>query len=416
MVLLTDFFTLHKTYLHHIKLIESILNMKNSINHSPVWAEISIEAITHNLEVIRQLIQPSVKIMAVVKANGYGHGAVTVAHAAKNSGAYACGVARLSEALELRKAGLKLPILIFGFTDPNCTDILISHNLTQTVFSLPYAESLSYHAKKSGKQLNVHLKIDTGMGRLGLSLHQPEDKGQISSRSMETLCKQIHQMCSLVYLEVEGIYTHFAASDSADKSSAMRQLDLFNYVVKSLDANDINIQIKHAANSGAVISLPNAHFDMVRPGIMMYGLYPSTETISKGFQLIPAMQLKTRIAQLKDVQRDFKVSYGQTYSTPKPTKLATIPIGYGDGFSRKLSSLGTMLVRGQRAPVVGRVCMDQTIIDVGHIDSVSLSDEVVVLGQQGDEVLSADEMADHIGTINYEVVTKLMARVPRIIV
>ncbi len=390
--------------------------MNAIIGPFPVWAEVDLEAIAHNLSIVKLLVKPSTAIMAVVKANAYGHGAVAVARTAIECGASTLGVARISEAISLRQAGITQPILIFGYTPPALAAVLIEYNLTQTVSSLPYAKELNHHAHHAGGQITIHLKIDTGMGRLGFATYQPEDNSAEAQVLVANFIDQISQLCNCDNLLREGAYTHFAASDSSDKSSANKQLDLFKRNLVLLEAENIRFSIQHAANSGAVCDLPEAHLDMVRPGVMLYGLYPSDEVRRDTIELKPAMQIKAKIAQVKDVPKDFSVSYGHTYITSKATRLATVPIGYGDGFNRRLSSSGAMLVRGQRAPVIGRVCMDQTIIDVGHIKGVCTDDEVTVLGQQGDEIISADEIAHLLETINYEVVTSLMSRVPRVTV
>lgn len=378
----------------------------------PVWAEIDLDAIEHNLSVVKKLVGSS-EIMAVVKANGYGHGAVAVARRAVQCGATKIGVARVSEALILREAGITEPILIFGYTPPALADVLIKNNLTQTVASLFYGQELNQYA--DGK-LSVHIKIDTGMGRLGFNTCEPEAHNEEGKAREADFIDQVNQLCNCKNLRQEGIFTHFAASDRLDRSSASKQLALFKKHVALLENANITFQIKHAANSGGVCTLPEAHLDMVRPGIMLYGLYPSEELRNDALNLKPAMQIKAKIAQIKDVHKGFSVSYGHTHITTEATRLATIPIGYGDGYNRHLSSLGTMLVKGQRAPVVGRVCMDQTIIDVGHIEGVTTADEVTILGQQEDEAIFADEIAQQLETINYEVVTALMSRVPRIVV
>jgi len=382
----------------------------------PVWAEIDLDAIAHNLSVVKRLVKPSTAVMAVVKANGYGHGATAVAQTAFECGVSKIGVARFSEAIELRKAGITQPILIFGYTPPVLADALIENNIAQTVPSLSYAQELNHHASQAGARITVHLKIDTGMGRLGFATYQSEGKSTGDQNIAANFLDQMRRLCRCNNLLREGVYTHFAASDSSNKSSANKQLGLFKNYLALLEAENIRFSIKHASNSGAVCNLPDAHLDMVRPGVMLYGLYPSEEIRRSSIVLKPAMQIKARIAQVKNVPKGFSVGYGHTYSTPKATRLATIPIGYGDGFNRHLSSSGAMLVRGQRAPVVGRVCMDQTIIDVGHIRDINNDDEVIVMGQQGDQMVSADEIAQRIETINYEVVTSLMSRVPRVIV
>lgn len=389
--------------------------MNAKVGPFAVWAEIDLDAVAHNLNIVKQLVT-SAEIMAVVKANGYGHGATAVARRAVQCGASKIGVARISEALSLREAGITEPILIFGYTPPALADVLIKNNLTQTVASLSYGQELSHYAQYEDSRLSVHIKIDTGMGRLGFNTCEPVTRSEESKAGEVGFIDQMNQLRKFQNLRQEGIFTHFAASDRLDKSSASKQLDLFKKHVALLESENMTFQIRHAANSGAVCTLPEAHLDMVRPGIMLYGLSPSDELRNDVIKLKPAMQIKAKIAQVKDVHKGFSVSYGHTHVTPEATRLATIPIGYGDGYSRHLSSLGTMLVRGQRAPVVGRVCMDQTIIDVGHIKGVTTADEVTILGQQGNEIILADEIAHQLETINYEVVTSLMSRVPRIVV
>lgn len=390
--------------------------MKNDIGSHPVWAEIDIQAIEYNLQIVRQLIQPAVEIMAVVKADGYGHGAETVAHAVCNAGVDALGVARLSEAVSLRKAGVTLPIMIFGYTPPECTEVLINYSLTQTLFSLPYAEAINCYAKKAGGCISAHLKIDTGMGRLGLIPNYQGNTRNNSYKIEEKFLDTIKNICNLENLSIKGIFTHFAASDTTDKTSAKKQLAIFNTVVHELEMANIKIPCKHAANSGAIIGFPDAHLDMVRPGIMMYGLYPSEEMESPELQLKPAMQLKAKVVQTKQVPSDFSISYGHTFTTAKPTTIATLPLGYADGYDRRLSSLGKVLIRGQYAPVVGRICMDQLVIDIGHIQGVSEGDEAVIWGKQNNKVITVDSIANQLGTINYEVVSTIMTRVPKIYV
>jgi len=376
-----------------------------------VWTEIDLKAIAHNVRELRRVVSPRARLMAVVKANGYGHGAPEVAARALQSGADILGVARLNEGIRLRKAGIDAPILIFGYSPPDQAEKLIEFDLTQTAYSYKVAEILSRAAVSHGKKIKIHFKVDTGMGRVGLvSDQRSELRGQSSDNGQRTT-DIIESVARLPGLELEGIFTHFAASDSSDKSFAKRQFEIFTDL---LDRLRVDIPIKHAANSGAIIDLPETHLDMVRAGISLYGLYPSDEVEKSRIALKPAMALKARIVHLKKVPADFKVSYGMTYRTEKPTTIASVPIGYGDGFSRLLSSRGFMLVRGRRAPIAGRVCMDMTMIDVGHIPDVGMEDEVVIFGRQGDSVITADEIASALHTINYEVVSSITARVPRI--
>ncbi len=377
-----------------------------------VWAEVDLKAIAHNVRELRRLTHPEARVMAVVKANGYGHGSVEVARTALANGAEWLGVARLHEAVVLRKAGLAAPILIFGYTNPQEAGTLARHDLIQTVYTCAAAEALSQHLATMKKRLRIHLKLDTGMGRLGF-LPEVLSTGESTG---DGLVPQIERVSRLPGLEIEGIYTHFATSDSADKQHALRQLCLFHDVLDRLRAAGLEPPVKHAANSAAVIDLPESHLDLVRPGIATYGLYPSDEVHKERIRLKPAMQLKSRIIYVKRVPAGFKISYGITYETKKPTTIATVPVGYADGLNRLLSSRGQMLVHGQRASIVGRVCMDLTMLDVGHLSDVAIGDEVVVFGRQSDEQIHVDEMAGSLNTINYEIVTSLSARVPRVYV
>jgi alanine racemase len=388
--------------------------LNDAVQHDPlIWAEIDLQAIAHNVRELRRVTRPETRLMVAVKGNAYGHGTVKVAQTATAHGADAVGVARIEEGVELRQAGLDVPILVFGYTPPSLAPRLIEYGLTQTVGSLDTAQAHSAALQGRGQTLKVHLKVDTGMGRLGLL----PAGNQSSSPAMPILnraLEEVLQINQLPGLKLVGIFTHFASADSADKTFTLKQLNRFNRFLAELEKAGINGLTRHAANSAAVIDLPESHLDMVRPGISLYGLYPSDEVDKDRIQLIPAMTLKARIIHLKKVTAGFKVSYGSTYTTPAPTTIATVPVGYADGYSRLLSNRGQMLVHGQRAPIAGRVCMDLTMLDVGHIADVQLDDEVVIFGRQDNTLLSADEVAAHIDTINYEIVAALTARVPRI--
>jgi alanine racemase len=383
------------------------------MNAELVCAEIDLNAIANNVKELRRITDPNARLMAVVKANGYGHGATEVARCALQNGAEALGVARIEEAIQIRAAGIQAPILIFGYTSPEIAPKVLTFDLTQTVYSFAYAKALSDKASYLKKKIRVHLKIDTGMGRLGLLAGILQPNGLSCSAERDPVQEAL-SIAALAGLEVEGIFTHFATADSADKSYAKRQLDLFGDYLERLRQAGLDFPIKHAANSAALIDFPESHLDMVRPGIATYGLYPSEEVNKARVALEPAMTLKAQIIHLKKVPAGFKVSYGITYQTKKSTIIATVPIGYADGLNRLLSSRGQMLIRGQRAPIIGRVCMDLTMLDVGHINNVSIGDEVVVFGQQGDETLTVDDMASALNTINYEIVSTLTDRVPRI--
>ena len=381
--------------------------------YSPLtWAEIDLNAYAHNIKELRRVTRPGARLMAVVKANGYGHGAVEVARTALQNGAESLGVARLHEAVELREAGLEAPILIFGYSSPDSAETLINYDLTQTVYSPATAEELSDQAARKGK-IKIHIKVDSGMGRLGLLLD--ELAGGISDdRSTANTIGDIAAINGLANLETEGIFTHFATADSADKSYANKQLDRFTDFLNRLDRAGLSPPVRHAANSGAVIDMPDSHLDMVRPGIATYGLYPSDEVNHRRVHLKPVMTLKSSIIHLKKVPAGFNISYGITFQTRNPTTIATVPVGYADGLNRLLSSRGHMLVHGHRIPIVGRVCMDLTMLDVGSLSGVAIEDEVVVFGPQGHEAVTADELASTLNTINYEIVTSITARVPRI--
>ncbi len=389
--------------------------MPNRTDHltiSPVWAEIDLKAVAHNVSELSRVTQPNARLMAVVKANGYGHGAVEVSRCALENGASVLGVARIEEGIQIRKAGIKAPILVFGYTLPQLAGDLLQYDLTQSVATSAAARELSQAAASLAKPLKIHLKVDTGMGRLGLlSTHDPS--GSADRINPDTVAEAL-AIADLDGLVLEGVFTHFAAADSADKAYADYQLELFLNFLKSLQKAGLDPALKHAANSGALIDMPQSHLDLVRPGISIYGLYPSDEVDRQKVSLQPAMTLKTQIIQLKTVPAGFNVSYGMTYTTPRPTTIATIPLGYADGLNRRLSSRGQMLVGGQRVPIIGRVCMDLTMLDVGRIKNVHKGDEVVVFGQQGNETLTVDEMATTLDTINYEIVTGISARVPRV--
>jgi len=342
--------------------------------------------------------------MAVVKANAYGHGIVEIANEMAKSGADYLGVARFEEAVILREADVRLPILIFGYTSRSQFEKLCHYDITQTIYSLEDAKILSDCALSLAKCAKIHIKIDTGMGRLGMI---PDNLHKLSN--------EIADIARLKCLDIEGIFTHFASADGLDKSYTRYQFDVFTDLLESLGQRGITIPLKHAANSAAIIDLPETHLDMVRLGISLYGLYPSQHVLKDKVNLLPAMELKSHIIHLKNVSSGFKISYGSTYETSRPTIIATVPVGYADGYNRLLSSKGIMLVNGNRVPVVGRVCMDLAMLDVGDLGSdIRVEDEVVVFGHQGNASVSIDEIAELLDTINYEIVTSVTSRVKRV--
>ena len=376
---------------------------------SLVRADIDLDAITTNIQELKKVTSPGALFMAVVKANAYGHGAVEVARQALVSGADWLGVARVHEAVALRKAGIDGKILVMNYTPPEFASLALEHDLVLTVFDLNTATAISDTAVAAGSQIVSHLKTDTGMGRLGLRPRGEKVTGLDPSR-----VKLAGRIAELPGLDLEGIFTHFAAADSRDTTYTEKQFDLFCDYIDALKKAGLEFRIRHAANSAAIVAHPQSHLDMVRAGIALYGLSPSAEVNLDHLATRPAMSLKTRLVHVKKVPAGFCVSYGMTYRAPAATTIATVPLGYADGYSRLLSSRGTMLARGQRAPIAGRVCMDLTMLDVGHIEGIRTGDEVVALGRQGDEIISADEIAGVLGTINYEIVSSITARVPRI--
>jgi alanine racemase len=382
------------------------------VDASVVWAEIDLKAIAHNVAELRRITQPEARLMAVVKADGYGHGAIEIAQCALQNGAATLGVARIEEGIRIRQAGIQTPILIFGYTLPEQVADLLEYDLTPCVYAAASARNFSRRAASLGKKIKAHLKVDTGMGRLG-QLPQNFRSDNSTAIAADAL-EETRTIAALDGLELEGICTHFATADSKDKTDAEKQLHLFITYLKRLQQAGLNPPVRHAANSAALIDMPQSHFDMVRPGIAIYGLYPSDEVQKNKVSLKPAMALKARIIHLKKVPAGFKVSYGGTHETQRPTTIATVPVGYADGLNRQLSNRGQMLVHGQRVPIIGRICMDLTMLDVGSIENVQVGDEAVIFGQQNNETLTVDEMAALLNTINYEIVSTITARVPRV--
>ena len=375
---------------------------------SPIYAEIDLAAFRHNLAGIKKILSPGTGIMAVVKADAYGHGVIDIAREAVSAGVKFFAIARMNEAAVLREAGINAPMLLFDDSRTYGADKYTDLNIRASVNSMEDAEYFSASAVEYGRNLKVHVKIDTGMGRLGFIAD-----GLTQSEKDTPLYEKIKRISELPNIEIEGVYTHFANSDTRDKTHAKAQLALFKKLAVEIESVLDKKPLFHMANSAAIMEIPESHFDIVRPGIILYGLYPSDEVDRGIIDLRPVMSLKSKVVHLKKVGPGFRVSYGSTYITERETVIATVPAGYADGISRLLSSNGCMLVRGRRAPIIGRVCMDLTMIDVTGIEGVSVHDEVVLIGKQGNEEITADELAERTGTINYEVVTSLAPRVPR---
>ncbi len=373
--------------------------MPESPQGRPTLCWIDHDALRWNLRQIREKVGANVKILSMVKANAYGHGAAAVAQTLAGAGGDAFGVATLEEGVELRRSGIHAPILVLAGAYEEQLAEFFAHSLTPVVHDLTRLERLEKAVRRRSATLNVHLKIDTGMGRLGLVAAESE--------------AWIPELKNLAALKIEGVFSHFSHAESVDGDYTRRQLEIFNRVVERLRGEQIAPPLVHFANSAATITLPAAYFDMVRPGIMLYGVYPSA-AMANQMILKPVLAWKTNILQLKKVPAGASISYGQTFVTKRESMIATLPIGYADGYPRLLSNRGEVLVGGQRAKVAGRVCMDLTMIDVTDIRNVKQGDEVVLLGRQGDAEISADQIAAWANTISYEILTSIGARVPRI--
>lgn len=365
------------------------------------WVEINLDNLANNIREVKRLTKSGALVTAVIKADGYGHGAVKIGQTLLENGADRFAVAVVDEAIELRKAGFQVPILVLGYTDPARASEVIKYDLEQTVYSLDLARSLSEEAVREGTLVKIHIKLDTGMGRIGL---QP-------NHQTIAMIKEINELPGI---ELEGIYTHFAVADEADKSYTLQQFEKFQWVLLQLETHNIKPRIRHTANSATIIDLPTMHLDMVRAGIMLYGLAPSHEVMLEDVNLLQVMSFKTRISHVKEIEKGDSVSYGRKFIANGKTKIASLPIGYADGFTRLLSGKAEALVHGKRVPLVGSICMDQCMIDVTGIADVHVGDEVVIFGPQGNEMIHIDELATSLGTINYEIVCMIMRRIPRV--
>ncbi len=371
------------------------------------WAEISLDAIAHNFHEIEKKVDGRAKICCVIKADGYGHGAVELAHIYERLGADFFAVSNIDEGIEIRTSGVKLPIVILGYTPVRDAQRLAQYNISQAVFSLDYAKALSAQCAEYGCVCKIHIKCDTGMSRIGFMCQQfPRDEYSI---------KEIYEACSLTNLQLEGLFTHFCVSDETEEGREFttKQFNNFYHVKTELERLGLKIPVVHCSNSGAIEDYDNTYCDMVRAGIILYGLAPSPKLCGK-LDLQPAMTLKTTIAYVKNLKAGADISYGRTFTAEKDMKIATVPIGYADGFVRQNAKEGYMLVNGRRAKIVGRICMDQTMLDVTDIADVKIGDEVIVFGTGGHGEPTADTIAENTETINYEVVCLVGKRVPRI--
>lgn len=366
----------------------------------PVWAEVNLDNLKHNMQEIKRLSGDR-KIMAVVKADAYGHGAVTVASVLRENGADSFAVAVLSEAIELRRAGIKCPILILGFTPPSFIDDIIKYDIDQTVFTYDFAKKLSDYAKKKNKTARIHIALDTGMGRIG---YLPNEES----------IEEIEKISRLPNIKINGAFSHFSTADEVDKGYAKLQMKRFDWFVEKLKDKKIDTGMWHMYNSAAIIDLQQGIGEQVRPGIILYGYYPSHEVNENIINLKPVMSLKTNVINIKELNSGEYVGYGRKFVTEKKTVIATLPVGYADGYSRVLSGKVKVLVKGKYAPVVGTICMDQCMVDVTDIEGVHLGEEVTLIGKDGDNSITAEEIAELMGTISYEVLCVIGKRVPRV--
>src|SRR5699024_8058305 len=371
-------------------------DMRNGIT-AATWAEINLDNINFNLNNIKKLLKEDTKICTVLKANAYGHGSVEIAKFLENKNVDYFAVARLEEAIELRENNIKMPILCLGFVPEESLEYAIKNNITLTIYSLETAKKLNDISEKIGVNANIHIKIDTGMSRIGF---------EVNEESID----QIIKIANLKNLYIEGIYTHFAKSDEIDKDFTYKQVNRFKFIIDNIEKKGINITIKHVSNSAAIMDLPNLNFNMVRCGIVLYGCYPSDEVIKDRLQLKPAMTLKTRVSHIKELKEGTGISYGLRYKTRKQEKIATIPIGYADGFTR-MQNNPKVSINNEVFNVVGRICMDQCMVRIDKDIDIKIGDEVIIFGESN---ISADDIAKDLGTINYEILCMVSRRVDRI--
>ncbi|NBG87021.1 alanine racemase [Isachenkonia alkalipeptolytica] len=372
----------------------------NKENLRPLWAEINLDHLSHNMKEVKRNINKDTLACAVIKADGYGHGAVEIAETLVKSGADRFAVATLTEAVELRKSGITLPIMVLGYTPETQFETITKYNITQTIYTYEQGKCFNEKALERGEKITVHIKVDTGMSRLGFQTHEQDQKKMIRILGMKGLI-------------VEGIYTHFAIADDAKKDFTYLQFEKFQLLVKKLEAEGFNIPIKHVSNSAAIIDLPEMNLDMVRAGLMLYGLYPSKDVDHRRIKLKKVLELKAEIALVKDLEKGRGVSYGLIYETRETRRIATLPVGYADGFTRLLTEKAKVMLKGKAYPIVGRICMDQSMVDITG-EEANIGDVVTVISSNDEDPNTADDFADLLGTINYEIVCMISRRVPRV--
>lgn len=366
----------------------------------PVWAEINLDNLAHNMREVRRVTNRNSKITAVIKADGYGHGSVAIGKTLLDNGADRFAVATLSEAIQLKSSFPNIETMVLGYTPSDLAKEIVEYNIIQTIYTLEQAKEFSNTALLLDKKIVVHIKLDTGMNRLGMIY---------SDETVETIL----EISKLKGLIIEGIFTHFACADEVDKTYTHEQVKKYRYIVDSLEKKGLNIPIKHVSNSAGIIDLPEYNFDMVRAGIMLYGLYPSKNVNHNVVKLKEVMSLKAKVSQVKELEAGCGVSYGLKYKCDKKSLVATLPIGYADGYTRMLTGKAKVIVNGSIVPVIGNICMDQCIIDVTAID-VKIDDEVILFGGNDSNGISIQSVAELLNTINYEIVCMVDKRVPRV--
>lgn len=368
-----------------------------------IYAGIDLDALKYNVEGIKRCKAESAMLMGVIKANAYGHGAKVFAHELDRMGFDWFAVATVDEGIELRRDGIEQPILVLGYTCEAQYPDMVQWEITPTIYSLDMAKAFDAAAAKAGKVANIHIKIDTGMSRIGFL------PGEESLDEIE----KIHE---LRHLRIQGMFTHFACADMRDKTHVGHQIEKFHQMIDGVRQREIPVEIFHCSNSASIMELPSEHMNLVRAGIILYGLYPSNEMEEKRLPLKPVMSLYSHIVHVKEVPEGVTVGYGATYVTGRPTRIATVPVGYADGYPRSLSNRASVLLHGRRVPIIGRVCMDQFMVDVTDMPQVSVGDVVTLVGQDGEEILSVEEISEMAGSFNYEFVCDVSRRVPRVYV
>ena len=373
--------------------------MIDNSNYNRVQAVINLDNIRHNISAMKSLVDKDKKMLAVIKADAYGHGAVEVAEALDDLADF-YAVAFIDEALELRRAGIDKPILILGYTDPVDYELLLKYDVRPAMYETDDAQKLSDLAVSMGIKAKVHIKVDTGMGRIGFSC---DDTG----------VEKIVEISNMPGIEIEGIFTHYAKADEIDKTAANGQLEKFRWINGQLVGLGIHIPVRHISNSAGIMEMDNSDFDMVRSGIVTYGLYPSEEVDKSIVELRPAMSLMSKVIFVKDVKAGTGIGYGWSYIADHDIRVATVSAGYADGYPRAQSNKGRVIIHGEYAPIIGRVCMDQFMVDVSHIDGVQVRDDVILIGRDGDKEVTVEEVAEPANSFNYELVCNISRRVPR---